>query len=129
MVMVTMAVLIRARMGPPAPPSAASVKTSVAVGSIAVPDVRGSSASDARAELERVGLKFAEPRAALGIPGQVLWTDPNIGRSVPPDTPVTVVIGVEDERLGSASSLSWLERICKLFGWPQPESCRRRGPV
>jgi PASTA domain len=128
-VMVTMAVLIRARIGPPAPPSAASVKTSVASGNIAVPDVRGLSASDARAELERVGLKFAEPRAALGIPGQVLWTDPNIGRSVPPGTSVTVVIGVEDERLGSAGSRSWLERICKLFGWPQPESCRRRGPV
>ena len=129
MVMVTMAVLIRARMGPPAPPRAASVKASVALGSIVVPDVRGLSASDARTELERVGLEFAQPRAALGMPGQVLWTDPNIGRSVPSDTPVTVVVGVEDERLGSASSLSWLERICKLFGWPQPESCRRRGPV
>jgi beta-lactam-binding protein with PASTA domain len=91
-------------MDPPAPPTAASVKASVALGGIVVPDVRGLPASDAREELERIGLEFAEPRAALGIPGQVLWTDPSIGRRVPADTPVTVVIGVEAERLGSAES-------------------------
>ena len=105
--MVTIAVLIRVRTAPPAPPNAASVKPSLpAVRGIDVPNVRGMPASDARAELEGAGLKFAGARAALGAPGQVLWTQPNIGRSVPPDTPVTIVIGVEAERLGSASPVA-----------------------
>jgi hypothetical protein len=110
-VMVAMAVMIRARMSPPAPPTAASVKPSLAVGAIDVPNVRGMPASDARAEIERAGLRFAAPRAALGAPGQVLWTKPNIGSSVPPDTPVTIVIGVEVERLGSASPLAQSDQI------------------
>jgi hypothetical protein len=100
-------VLIRARVAPPAPPNAASVKPPLAaISGIDVPNVRGMPASEARAELERAGLKFAEPRAAFGPPGQVLWTQPNIGRSVPPDTSVTIVIGVEAERLGSASPVA-----------------------
>jgi beta-lactam-binding protein with PASTA domain len=46
----------------------------------------------------------------VGLPGQVLWTEPNIGRSVPPDTPVTIVVGVEAERLGSATPASQRDR-------------------
>jgi len=104
-VMVMMAVvLLRDQRAPPAPPKAPSVEPSVAVGGVDVPDVRGMPASDARAELEHAGLEFAEPRAALGTPGLVLWTEPGVGRSVPTGTPVTIVIGVEAERLGSASS-------------------------
>ena len=102
-VMVTMAVvLLRDAAAPPVPPT--SAEPSGAVGSVDVPDVRGMPASDARAELEGAGLQFAEPRAALGTPGLVLWTEPNIGRSVPPGTRVRIVIGVEAERLGSTSS-------------------------
>jgi len=102
-VMVTMAVvLLRDAVAPPVPPT--SSEPSGAVGSVDVPDVRGMPASDARAELEGAGLEFAEPRAALGTPGLVLWTEPNIGRSVPPGTRVRIVIGVEAERLGSTRS-------------------------
>jgi hypothetical protein len=96
--------LIHARMAPPTPSDAAAVKPPPGVRGIDVPDVRGMPASDARAELERVGLTFAEPRATLGTPGLVLRTEPIIGRPVPPGTPVTIVIGVEAERLGPANS-------------------------
>ena len=102
-VMATMAVvLLPDAVAPPVPPT--SAEPSGAVAGVDVPDVRGMAASDARAELESAGLEFAEPRAALGTPGLVLWTEPNIGRSVPPGTRVRIVIGVEAERLGSTSS-------------------------
>ena len=65
---------------------------------IDIPDVRGMPASDARAQLERAGLKFARAEAAVGTPGQVLWTRPAIGRRVPSDTPVTIVVGVDAGR-------------------------------
>jgi beta-lactam-binding protein with PASTA domain len=55
-------------------------------------------ASDARAQLERAGLKFARAEAAVGTPGQVLWTRPAIGSRVPSDTPVTIVVGVDAGR-------------------------------
>ena len=73
-----------------------------------VPDVRGMSALQARAELERSGLRFLRAIAAEGAPGRVLGTQPSTGRSVPPDTPVAVIVGVESERLvaGLVSSLS-----------------------
>ena len=96
--------LIHARVAPPPPSDAASGRPPPAGRGIEVPNVRGMPASDARAELERAGLTFAEPRATLGTPGLVLRTEPNIGRSVPPGTPVTIVIGVEAERLGPANS-------------------------
>jgi hypothetical protein len=106
MIAVAVVMIRAARMAPPAPPMTASIKPSLGVRGIHVPDVRGMQASEARAELEHAGLKFAQPRAALGAPGQVLWTEPDIGRSVPPGTPVTIVIGVEAERLGSANHSS-----------------------
>jgi hypothetical protein len=65
---------------------------------IDIPDVRGMPASDARAQLERAGLKFTRAEAAVGTPGQVLWTRPAIGRRVPSDTPVTIVVGVDAGR-------------------------------
>ena len=65
---------------------------------IDIPDVRGMPASDARAQLERAGLKFARAEAAVGTPGQVLWTRPAIGSRVPSDTPVTIVVGVDAGR-------------------------------
>jgi beta-lactam-binding protein with PASTA domain len=48
--------------------------------------------------LERAGLKFTRAEAAVGTPGQVLWTRPAIGRRVPSDTPVTIVVGVDAGR-------------------------------
>jgi len=65
---------------------------------IDIPDVRGMPASDARAQLERAGLKFARAEAAVGTPGHVLRTRPAIGRRVPSDTPVTIVVGVDAGR-------------------------------
>lgn len=97
---VTMAVVIRGHTAPPAPQAAASVGPSrAAARGIDIPDVRGMPASDARTQLERAGLKFAGARAAVGMPGQVLWTQPTVGRPVPVDTPVTIVVGVEAERI------------------------------
>ncbi len=93
---VTMVVLIHGRTAPPASPNVAS---RAGANGVAIPDVRGMSASDARAQLERAGLKLAGARAAIGTPGQVLWTQPTIGRSVRADTPVTIVVGVEAARI------------------------------
>ena len=81
---------IRERSTPPEPQIAAT--------RIDIPDVRGMPASDARAQLERAGLKFAGAEAAVGTPGQVLWTRPAIGGRVPSDTPVTIVVGVDAGR-------------------------------
>jgi hypothetical protein len=97
-------VLLGDHLAPAAPPMAAPSEPSVALGRVDVPDVRGMPASDARAEIEQAGLEFAEPRAVLGTPGLVLWTEPIMGRRVPPGTPVTIVIGVEAERLAPTSS-------------------------
>jgi len=66
---------------------------------IDVPDVRGMAASDARALLERVGLRFARAEVAVGTPGQVQRTRPGIGRPVPPNTAVTVFVGVDPARM------------------------------
>jgi beta-lactam-binding protein with PASTA domain len=73
-----------------------------------VPDVRGMSAPQARALLERLGLRFARATAAEGTPGRVLGTLPSVGRSVASGTAVTLIVGVEAERLvaGLVSSLS-----------------------
>lgn len=74
-----------------------------------VPDVRGMSASQARAVLERSGLRFQRAIANEGPPGRVLGTLPSIGRSVSSGTPVTLIVGVEADRLvtGLVSSLSF----------------------
>jgi hypothetical protein len=73
-----------------------------------VPDVRGMSAPQAVAVLERSGLRFERAIAAEGTPGRVLGTLPSVGRSVSSGTPVTLIVGVETERLvaGLVSSLS-----------------------
>jgi hypothetical protein len=68
---------------------------------ITIPDVRGTSAADARVRLEQSGLDFAGVTPKVGAPGQVLATYPSVGRSVSPGTSVTVVVGVEPERLRS----------------------------
>ena len=81
---------IRERSTPPEARNAAT--------RIDIPDVRGMPASDARAQLERAGLKFARAEAAVGTPGHVLRTRPAIGRRVPSDTPVTIVVGVDAGR-------------------------------
>jgi hypothetical protein len=75
-----------------------------------VPDVRGMSALQARAVLERSGLRFEWAIAAEGTPGRVLGTLPSIGRSVSSGTPVTLIVGVGAERLvaGLVSSV-WPE--------------------
>jgi hypothetical protein len=88
----------RARPTPSEPRNAAFVASSRAATRIDIPDVRGMPASDARAQLERAGLKFVGAEAAVGTPGQVLWTRPAIGRQVPSDTPVTIVVGVDAGR-------------------------------
>jgi hypothetical protein len=68
---------------------------------IDVPDVRGMPASDAREALDGAGLTFASVEPAVGTPGVVLRTRPSVGRGVPPDTPITLVVGVEPHRLES----------------------------
>lgn len=89
---------IREGSTPPEPRNAAFVTSPRAATRIDIPDVRGMPASDARARLERAGLKLAGAEAAVGTPGQVLWTRPAIGRRVPSDTPVTIVVGVDAGR-------------------------------
>ena len=75
---------------------------------MAVPDVRGMSARQARSLLERAGLTFERAIAAEGTPGRVLGTLPSNGHLVSSGTSVTLIVGVEAERLvaGLVSSLS-----------------------
>jgi hypothetical protein len=99
LVMATAFILdIRERLAPPEPRNAAFVTPSRAATHIDIPDVRGLPASDARAQLERAGLKFGGAEPAMGTPGQVLRTRPAIGRRVPSDTQVTIVVGVDAGR-------------------------------
>lgn len=70
-----------------------------------VPDVRGTSASAARRALLDAGLTLERVEAAVGTPGEVLATSPTIGRLVQPETPVTLIVGVERDR-ASAVALS-----------------------
>lgn len=72
------------------------------IGGILVPDVRGESASDARLALQEAGLVFEGVEAAIGAPGRVLETSPAVGRLVEPDTPVTLIVGVEIERASTS---------------------------
>jgi hypothetical protein len=73
-----------------------------------VPDVRGMSARQARSLLERAGLTFERAIAAEGTPGRVLGTLPSNGHLVSSGRSVTLIVGVEAERLvaGLVSSLS-----------------------
>jgi hypothetical protein len=120
---------IRERSTPLEPRNAAFVTSSGAATRIDIPDVRGMPASDARAQLERAGLKLAGAEAAVGTPGQVLWTRPAIGRRVPSDTPVTIVVGVDTGRFVLENSGLWPEGqdradiIDFLTMWP---AARRR---
>jgi hypothetical protein len=88
-------------VSPPAPTRDVAPRTDV-------PDVRGMSAPKARAVLERSGLEFERVTAAEGAPGRVLGTVPSVGRPVAPGTSVTLIVGVEAERLvaGLVSELS-----------------------
>jgi hypothetical protein len=74
-------------------------RSPAAAAGIDIPDVRGMSASEARRWLEDAGLTFGGAEATLGTPGQVIRTQPEVGRIVPASTAVTVVIGVEAERI------------------------------
>jgi PASTA domain-containing protein len=64
-----------------------------------VPDVRGMSAREARVLLERAGLRFERAIPAKGTPGRVLGTRPSIGSPLSAGTSVTVIVGVDVERL------------------------------
>jgi PASTA domain-containing protein len=72
---------------------------------IDVPDVRGMSVLEARAQLEHAGLRFERATAVVGTPGEVLGTLPSTGLSVPSATPVILIIGVEAERIGSIATV------------------------
>jgi PASTA domain len=95
--------------GPPEPSVISpSAPVSDAAPRLDVPDVRGMSAPQARSVLERAGLRFQGATAAEGTPGRVLGTRPGVGRSVAPGTAITLIVGVEAERLvsGLVSALS-----------------------
>lgn len=83
-----------------------SAVDSDAVSGIDVPNVRGMSAAEARVVLESVGLTFRRAKAALGTPGRVIGTLPSIGRTVSSGTPITLMVGVEAERIGPTNALA-----------------------
>ena len=108
--LVVVAIGIRPLVGPPDPTKTYLPAPNIdAAPGMDVPDVRGMSASQARAVLESSGLRFERGIAAEGTPGRVLGTLPSIGRSVSSGTPVTLIVGVEADRLvtGLVSSLSF----------------------
>jgi beta-lactam-binding protein with PASTA domain len=104
LLMLTVAVTILPHIRAPDPTKARSIAPRLdAPLGVDVPDVRGMSVAEARAVLERAGLKFERATAAVGIPGQVLGTLPNIGRSVASGTQVTLIVGVQAQRMGTSN--------------------------
>jgi hypothetical protein len=69
-----------------------------------VPDVRGMSALDARALLERVGLRIERSSPIAGTPGEVVATVPAIGGHVPRGTSITLLVGAEADRIHPSTS-------------------------
>jgi PASTA domain-containing protein len=98
------ALTIRPHIRAPGPTTARSTATRIdAALGVDVPDVRGMSVPEAGAVLERAGLRFERATAAVGMPGQVLGTLPSIGRSVASGTQVTLIVGVQAERIGTSN--------------------------
>jgi hypothetical protein len=64
-----------------------------------VPDVVGLTVSEARERLLAAHLTLAEVRPVVGKPGAVVRTSPVAGTTVPPGSPITLLVGVEAERL------------------------------
>lgn len=87
-----------------APTAAPERPASAASSGLRIPEVRGMTASAARIELERGGLRLAGVEAAVGPPGVVLRTLPAVGQSVPPDAAVTLVVGVQATRIAGQPS-------------------------
>jgi PASTA domain-containing protein len=91
-------------------PKALSIPRLDAPLGVDVPDVRGMSVFEARVVLERAGLRFERATAAVGTPGQVLGTLPSIGRSVASGTPVTLIVGVQIERIAASNTSTGTQR-------------------
>jgi hypothetical protein len=66
---------------------------------VPVPPMRGLAAVDVRSVLEDAGLTLLEVRPALGKPGIVLRTQPVAGTNLREDAAVTVIVGVDSQRL------------------------------
>lgn len=99
MVGVVAGIAIASLVGPPDTTDVDRIPAIDPAPGIDVPDVRGMSAREARALLERAGLRFERSMPAKGTPGRVLRTRPSIGSSVSAGTSVTVIVGVDAERL------------------------------
>jgi serine/threonine protein kinase len=80
---------------PTAPPVA---EASRVASSVAVPDVGGLSAMEARRRLEARGLVVADAQPADGPPGVVIGTSPATRQLVPPGTAVTLLVGAPPDR-------------------------------
>lgn len=71
-------------------------------GLVAVPDVAGMSASEAREILLSADLELARLVPAPGPPGEVVGSSPLAGHIVAPGEGVVVMVGAEPDRLGDA---------------------------
>jgi serine/threonine protein kinase len=84
--------------GSPPPASSPSAETPAASTGVAVPDVAGLSALEARRRLETRELVVAAAQPAEGPPGIVIGTEPPTGQVVPPGTGVTLLVGATPDR-------------------------------
>jgi hypothetical protein len=84
--------------GSPPPASSPSAEAPAASTGVAVPDVAGLSALEARRRLETRELVVAAAEPAEGPPGIVIGTEPPTGQVVPPGTGVTLLVGATPDR-------------------------------
>jgi PASTA domain len=101
-------IAIASLLGPPDTTDAHRIPAIEPSSRVDVPNVRGMSAREARVLLEAAGLRFERAIPAKGTPGRVLRTRPSIGSSLSAGTSITVIVGVDAERLvaGRMSSVS-----------------------
>lgn len=91
--------LVATPASPPLVSSPPATSPAPADGMIAVPNVAGLSALDARTQILDAGLTYDGNIPTPGVPGMVLGSDPPTGERVAPGTPVKILIGAESERL------------------------------
>jgi hypothetical protein len=91
---------------PPAAPPPSPSPPAGSEGAIAVPNLAGLSALEARARLVEAGLGYGGNVPIQGTPGVVIRSDPASGERVAPGTLVKILVGADLDRLQEEQTLT-----------------------
>ena len=92
-------IIVLAITGEREPQPQAPTKDRPSIGEVVVPELRGLSAFEARRRLALRNLTLDEILPARGQPGLVIGSEPGVGQLVAAESPVTLFIGVQPDRL------------------------------